>query len=70
MTHNEAAAFINAQTALMLMEKEILIAENLERERQGLAPANGPQQWRDLLNCYHHTIGENACYELFRNSYD
>ena len=68
MTHNVAAAFINAQTALMLIEKEIMAAENLEREKQGLAHANGPKQWQELFDTYQHVIGYNACYDLFQNA--
>lgn len=70
MTHNEAAAFINAQTAMLLIEKEIMSAENREREEQGLALAHGSEQWAALYNNYQHIIGYNACYHLFQYSYD
>lgn len=68
MTKEQAAAFINAQTALMLVEKEIMTAENLEREKQGLSHMNGPKQWQDLFDTYQHVIGYNACYELFQHA--
>lgn len=69
MTAEEKAAFINAQTALMLIEKEIMTAENLEREKQGLSHANGPSQWQALYDNYIHIIGYNACHELFSREY-
>ena len=66
MTPEQKAAFINAQIALMMIEKEIMTAENIEREKQGLSHANGPQQWQDLYDNYAPIIGYNACYEFFR----
>lgn len=65
MTDEQKAAFINAQTALLQVEIKMMEAENLEREKQGLAHAHGAKQWEDLYTDYNHIIGYNACWQLF-----
>lgn len=46
MTPEQKAAFINAQTAMMVAECEMMVAENMERERHGYALANAQSNGR------------------------
>lgn len=63
----ERAAFINAQTQMMIAERDVMIAENIERERQGLAPANGPEQWEEMRQRWENVLGCNAIIAFFRD---
>jgi hypothetical protein len=67
MTPEQKAAFINAQTAMMLAEREIMIAENIEREKQGFSEANGPQQWQRFHDEWEPILGYNALITFFRD---
>lgn len=66
MTPEQKAAFINAQTQMMIAEREIMTAENIERDRKGYAPANGPDQWADFYNKWEPILGYNALINFFR----
>lgn len=66
MTANEKAAFITAQTQMMINERCFLEAENLERSRKGEAPANGPAQWAAFLAQWEPILGYNALIAFFR----
>jgi len=65
-TPTEKAAFIAAQTQMMIAERDVMIAENIERERQCLAPANGPEQWEEMRQRWEHVLGYNALIAFFR----
>ena len=67
MTNEQAAAFIQAQTALMNAEAERMKAANYEREMQGLSHAYGQEQWKDFIDEWQHVLGHNAVIELFRS---
>jgi hypothetical protein len=64
-TPYEKAAFIAAQTQMMIAERDVMIAENTERERQGHAPANGPEQWEEMRQRWEHVLGYNALIAFF-----
>ena len=66
-TPAEKAAFIAAQTQMMIVEREIMIAENIEREQQGLSPANGPDQWDAMRQRWEPVLGYNALIAFFRD---
>lgn len=65
MKSEEKAAFIFAQTQMMIVEREIMNAENIERERQGYAPANGPKQWEAFHQKWEPILGYNALISFF-----
>lgn len=65
-TPEERAAFIAAQTQMMIAERDVMTAENIERERQCLAPANGPEQWEEMRQRWEHVLGYNALIAFFR----
>lgn len=67
MTPEEKAAFINAQTQMMINERQIMLAENELRERQGYSPANGPEQWADWHKRWESVLGYNALISFFRS---
>lgn len=67
MTPEQKVAFIVAQTALMQAETEMMKTENVERERHGLAPANGPEQWADHIKRWEPVLGYNAVIQFFRD---
>lgn len=56
MTPEQAAAFVNAQTACMLVELEAMKAANKRREDQGFSPAYGEEEFLALIDKYgvHH----------------
>lgn len=66
MTPEQKAAFINAQTALFYAEMEIMKAENIDRERHGHSPANGPEQWANLYKEWEPILGYNAVINFFK----
>lgn len=67
MTPDQKAAFVIAQTEMMRVEMEIMRAENVERLRQNLAPANGPEQWAELNKRWEPILGYNALIQLFNS---
>jgi hypothetical protein len=70
MTAAQSAAFITAQTEMMRAEREIMLAENVERARGGWAPANGPEQWIAFHDKWENVLGYNAVISLFHNTND
>ena len=66
MTEEQKAAFINAQTQMMVTERDIMNAENIERRNQGYAEANGPEQWAALRDKWEPVLGYNALIAFFR----
>jgi hypothetical protein len=68
MNANQSAAYINAQMALMTAETQAMIAENLERQNQGLSLAYGPNEWFSFIKQWKSVIGHNAVAELFREN--
>lgn len=66
MTAEQKAAFINAQTAMMQAETQVMLSENEERGRRGLAMANGPEQWEAHIKKWENTLGYNAVLGFFQ----
>lgn len=66
-TSETKAAFINAQTAIMLAEMEVMKAEDRERENQGCTEANGPEQWQAFVERWQPVLGYNSVVEYFRD---
>ena len=66
-TPAEKAAFITAQAQMMIAERDVMIAENIERERQCLAPAHGPEQWEEMRQRWESVLGYNALIAFFRD---
>ncbi len=66
MSPAEKAAFIAAQTQMMIAERDVMVAENLERESQGYAMAHGPTQWNDFRLAWENILGYNALLAFFR----
>jgi hypothetical protein len=67
MTPDEKAAFIRAQTQMMIAERDVLVAENFERDRKGQAPAYGPKQWEEFRAAWEPILGYNALIAFFRD---
>lgn len=67
MTPEQKAAFISAQTQMMIAEREVMTAENIERERQCHAPANGPDQWKSFRLKWEPVLGYNALISFFQS---
>ena len=67
MTPEQKAAFVIAQTQMMVNEREIMIAGNEERRLHGLSPAHGPDQWEDFLQKWEPVLGYNALIGFFRD---
>jgi hypothetical protein len=65
MTHAEKAAFIAAQTQMMIAERDVMIAENEDRVRGGWTPSNGPQQFHEHLKKWEDVLGYNALINFF-----
>jgi hypothetical protein len=66
MTPEQQAAFINAQTQMMVTERIIMEAENKERELQGLSPAHGSKQFADFEARWKSVLGYNELIMFFR----
>lgn len=60
-------AFINSQIQMMIAEREVMLAENREREEQGLSHAHGSEQWEAFRKSWENTLGHNAVIELLRD---
>jgi hypothetical protein len=67
MTPDQKAAFINAQIQMMIAERREMEAENLERARQNLAPAYGPESWKAFQNKWEPVLGYNSLILFFRD---
>jgi len=67
MTHEERAAMIQAQTAMMLCEMEGMIAENQHRLSCGESVAYGEDAFLLLRNSYEPTLGINALIAFMRD---
>jgi len=66
-TSAEKAAFIMAQTQMMIAERDVMIAENVEREMLGNSPANGPEQFEEMRRRWESVLGYNALIAFFRS---
>jgi len=66
-THETKEAFINAQTAIMLAEMEVMKAEDRERLNQGHTEANGPEQWQEFVDKWQPVLGYNSVIEYLRD---
>ena len=67
MTHEERAAFINAQAALLNCEVAGMVAENMQREQLGHSMAYTEENFMILHGQYTASIGQDACWQLFRD---
>ena len=65
-TPEERAAFVIAQTQMMIAERDVMIAENIEREQQGLSHAHGSQQWEEMRQRWEPVLGYNALLTFFK----
>jgi hypothetical protein len=63
MTDEQKAAFVNSQTACMLVELEAMKAENAARAAGGDAPAYGVSAFHGLIDRYN--LGHNAVMSVF-----
>ncbi len=70
MNRNQSAAFLQAQTALMLAEMEMMKVENADRISRDLPCAYGLEQWEDFRERWEGTLGHNAVTILFRDCED
>lgn len=66
MTPDQKAAFIRAQTEMMVNERTAMLAANAERERAGYAAAYGEPQFDELNARWMPILGYNALLEFFR----
>lgn len=64
MTPEQKAAFVNAQTALLLAEIEGMKAENRHRIDCGHSIAHGDDEFAALIKSYEH-LGYNNLIEFF-----
>jgi hypothetical protein len=53
----------------MIAERDVMVAENIEREQKGLAPANGPEQWEEMRKRWEPVLGYNALIVFFNNEF-
>ncbi len=67
MTPEQKVTFIKAQIAMMNAERELMLSENVERERQALAPAYGPVQWQEFYDRWSALLGYNELTAFFRD---
>lgn len=67
MTPEQKAAFINAQVQMFILERSIMEAENLARERAGEAPAYGPKQYEELKAEWDPVLGYNSVISFFQD---
>ena len=61
------AAFIAAQTQMMIAERMIMEAENAERDQRGLALAHGPEQWNEFHDSWASVLGYSALIEFWKS---
>ena len=65
MTPEQAAAFVQSQTACAMAEMASMHAENREREMQGHTHAHGTENFAAIPDEF--GIGYNAVVSLFQN---
>jgi len=65
MTPEQKAAYVNAQVQLMIAERDMMLAENAEREVQCKSPAYGSEQWFQFSQRWGAVIGHNALVTFF-----
>ncbi len=68
MSPAEKAAFIAAQTQMMIAERDIMVAENIEREDRGVAMAHGPDEWERFRQAWEPVLGYNALTVFFHDA--
>ncbi len=68
MTPEQAAAFVNGQTAIMLIELHGMIAENSMRMRYDQAPAYTQSAFDEMTKRWEPVLGYNAILDLFSRS--
>lgn len=67
MTSEQKAAFINAQTQMMVVEMKMMEAENQERMENGYSVAHGPNEWRQFMYNWSIILGYNALILFFED---
>ena len=67
LTPIEKAAFITAQTQMMIAQRDVMLEENKERELAGLSQANGAREFERLLEQWEPILGYNALIAFFRD---
>jgi len=65
MSPEQSAAYINAQTHMMINEREIMYAENKEREFNNFSPAYGSEEWSKFYDRWNAELGANAVISFF-----
>lgn len=65
-TPQEKSAFINAQTQMMIAERDVMHAENQERAFHGESPAYGSSEWEAFRQRWEAVLGYNALIQFFR----
>lgn len=70
MNRNQAAAFINAQTAIMQCRLQGMLAENQTAIVIGDTPPYGEKQFAELEAEFSPVIGYNAIYQLYEYAND
>lgn len=68
MTAEQKAAFIVAQTQMMVSERHMMMVENDERINQGLSPAYGSDEWQDWYQNWERVLGHNSLVDFFKPS--
>lgn len=67
MTPEQKAAFINAQSVMMQTQLQGMIAENTQRERDGLALAYSEEGFNDFYDNWFVVLGYNSIIQFFRD---
>lgn len=68
MTHEQAAAFINAQTALLNARIAGMTAENMQRAAVGNSMAYDEEYFASVVREFEGVLGFNAVITLFGQS--
>lgn len=68
MTPDQAAAFVNAQAALLACEVAGYQAENKRREHRGESLAYDGEAFDRLFQSYEGVLGHNAALTLFQQA--
>lgn len=68
MTPEQAAAYVEAQAALLKCRVAGMEAENQHRANVGWAVAYGDEAFEKTFEEFASLIGHNACIELFREA--
>ncbi len=67
MTPEQKAAFINAQSVMAQIELQGMIAENTQRERDGLALAYTDKEFSTFYYKWNNVLGYNELISFFRD---